>query len=52
MLGDEYRMVVPGRLFPVIQQIRWRQPLCNEISRMLEDFTHSFAVEIVKFLFL
>lgn len=50
MLCDEYRMIAPGRLFPVICRGGLRQPLLDEYSRVIEDLSHAFASQIIQFL--
>jgi hypothetical protein len=37
MLRDEYRMIPPRRLLPIIPRKRRRQPLGNELRAMLHD---------------
>ena len=52
MLSDEDRMIVPGRLLPVIHRESRRQSFFNELDSMLEDLIHTFSLEIIKFLLL
>ena len=47
MLGDKYRMIVPGRLLSIIEREGRCQSFFDELRSMLEDFIHSFFTKII-----
>jgi hypothetical protein len=51
VLGDENRMIAPGRLLAVIGGFGWREPLFDKICGVLEDGFQTFLIEIIRFLF-
>jgi hypothetical protein len=52
MLGDEDRMIVPGRLLAIIRRESRRQSFFNKPGSMLEHIIHAFSLEIIEFLLL
>jgi hypothetical protein len=49
VLGDKYRMVPHRRLPAVINRFGIRQPLCNKIPGMLEDYIQTLIREVFRF---
>jgi len=52
VLRNEYGMVVPGRLLPIIDRLCKRQSFFDEAPGVLEDFPHPFLAEVFEFLLL
>ena len=48
MLRDKDRMMTHRRLLPIINRRGRRQPLLDEISRVLHDNCQSFAPQVLK----
>ena len=48
MLCDEHGMIAPRCLFPIVRGESGRQSLGNEFLRVLEDFPHPFASQVLE----
>ena len=46
MLGDEDRMPAEWRLLSVVGRCGWREPLVDEVSRVLEHGRETLLIEI------
>ena len=49
MLRDEYGMISPGRLLPIIEWLGWRKSLCDEGGRVRENRVHPFSLQVIQF---
>lgn len=51
VLGDEDRMIAPGRLLAVVGGFGGREPLFDKICGVFEDSFQTFLIQIIQFLF-